>query len=263
MSHANALSATLEVDGREYPIANLRIEGEGNQRIYSLAGQIWLAGQPGATATAYVIGNAAHRLWGKSLGATCRLVISGESFTARVLSLSCDYDPPPSVLEIKLDSMKPIPVKDASPPADSVPEQEIAWSELRSACHRKAWREAWEIVGTDHTGDATPGEVYIFGVAREVRAVTAALKAWREAALPAQALMLRQAETASDVETIRVRRMMARKIGEDAGWQRIKQVVAWESQAAAQHDPEHRRRHERAAARRAIRRGGSDVHGGD
>ena len=129
---------------------------------------------------------------------------------------------------------------------------ELDWGALRSACHRKAWREAWEIVGTDHAGGAMPGEVYIFGVARQARAVTAALKVWREAALPAQTIMLRQVETASDVETLSVRRMMASEIGEDARWQRIKQVAAWESEVAAQHDPEHRRRHARAAATRAV-----------
>lgn len=254
MNIMDTQGATLEINGQVYPLESATYHQNGpltqtlgnGMTIAYQGGDAWIVAQvQGWDFAGVIAGNTHHRGL-----LSCVVHLPGASFTGIVWAVDWSKEPP--VTTLRIEGLRPIPVKDASPPADSVPEQEIAWHELRSACHRKAWREAWEIVGTDHTGGATPGEVYIFGVARQARAVSAALKAWREVALPAQAIMLRQVETASEVETRSVRRMMARKIGEDAGWQRIKQVAAWESEAAAQHDPEHRRRHARAAARRAV-----------
>lgn len=116
---------------------------------------------------------------------------------------------------------------------------DLDWSALRSACHRKAWREAWEIVGTDHTGNATPGEVYIFGLARQARAVAAALASW--------------CYVSGDTGTI---------LFKGASWARIKQIAAWESQAAAQHDPHVMARRAAAVMRLAMASGARITVGG-
>lgn len=256
--------ATLEINNQVYPLESATYHQNGpltqtlgnGMTIAYQGGNAWIVARVQGWDFARVISENPD-LRGLL---PCVVHLPGASFTGTVYAIDWSKEPP--VTTLRIEGLRPIPKEIASPPAASVPEQEIAWSELRSACHRKAWREAWEIVGTDHTGDATPGEVYIFGVARQVRAVTAALKAWREAALPAQTIMLRQVETASDVETLSVRRMMARKIGEDAGWQRIKRVAAWKSQAAAQHDPHVIERRAAAVMRLAMGSGARITVGG-
>lgn len=124
---------------------------------------------------------------------------------------------------------------------------DLDWGALRSACHRKAWREAWGIIGVDHTGDATPGEVYIFGVARQARAVAAALASWRDVFLGPRLVPVRRGFDPKypvhngHYYTIHARVYKALKKEAHAldrhelHWQRIKQIAAWESQAAAQH----------------------------
>ena len=83
----------------------------------------------------------------------------------------------------------------------------------RSTCAARDWRAAWGVVGTDHTGDATPGEVYLLAVARRASATAAALHHWRE---------LRE-------------RVVPLGKG-NVSWQRIKDIAAWESSARAQAD---------------------------
>lgn len=93
---------------------------------------------------------------------------------------------------------------------------DVEWGEVRSACAAKDWRRAWEVVGTDHTGEATPGEAYIFGNARRLACVSAALRHWYLESLG-----------------------MAGFGGRDKTWKdryaRIKVIAAWESSAAAQY----------------------------
>ena len=97
---------------------------------------------------------------------------------------------------------------------------DLDWGALRSAADdRRDWREAWGIVGTDHTGDATPGEVYLLSVARHKSATAAALHHWRE---------LRE-------------RVIPLGKG-NLSWQRIKGIAAWESSARAQYDERGNRR---------------------
>lgn len=104
----------------------------------------------------------------------------------------------------------------AATPDEPIEPVAVDWAELRSACHRRAWQDAWEIVGTDHVGAPAPGEVYIFGVARRDRAVTAALRGWYLESLSWSGFG-----------------------GRDKTWKdrfaRIKQVAAWESKVAAQY----------------------------
>lgn len=112
--------------------------------------------------------------------------------------------------------------------------EDLDWGEVRSACAARDWRRAWEAVGVDHEGDATPGEVYLFGVAKGVRAVSAALFHWRS-------------ERRSEIHErmmARIRHKQAKTPGPhgvpplpeyEASWARIKQVASWESSAAAQH----------------------------
>ncbi len=93
---------------------------------------------------------------------------------------------------------------------------DLDWGEVRSACAAKDWRRAWEVVGTDHEGEATPGEVYIFGNAQRQSAVSAALRHWYLESLSLSGFG-----------------------GCDKTWKgryaRIKTIAAWESSAAAQH----------------------------
>lgn len=123
----------------------------------------------------------------------------------------------------------PIPTLDETTnPAD------VEWGEVRSAVAAKDWRRAWEVVGTDHTGEATPGEAYIFGNARRVACVSAALLHWRD-------------QFKMQVEGIRYeynnRRLRSAKAWRDIpplplyeeSWTRIKAIAAWESSAAAQY----------------------------
>lgn len=112
--------------------------------------------------------------------------------------------------------------------------EDVAWGEVRSACAARDWRRAWEAVGVDHEGDATPGEAYIFGVARRMSAVSAALFHWRS-------------ERRSEIHKrmmARIRHKQAKAAGPhgvaplpeyEASWARIKAIASWESSAAAQH----------------------------
>lgn len=88
----------------------------------------------------------------------------------------------------------------------------IDWGGLRSACARKAWREAWALVGVEHDGDPTPGELYIFGAARPVLSMAAALRGW---------YLESEMMPGVDKPTVWVAR-----------WQRIKGIARWESQTA-------------------------------
>ena len=100
---------------------------------------------------------------------------------------------------------------------------DLDWGALRSAADdRRDWREAWGIVGTNHTGDATPGEVYLLSVARHKSATAAALHHWRKAGMESGTIF----------------------IGADAAraWARIKGIAAWESSARAQYDERGNRR---------------------
>lgn len=105
---------------------------------------------------------------------------------------------------------------------------DVEWGEVRSAVAEKDWRRAWEVVGTDHEGEATPGEAYIFGNARRLACVSAALIAWRGVALPIPSSGLRSSLS-------EVREIGARVLARNARWQRIKTIAAWESSAAAQY----------------------------
>lgn len=121
---------------------------------------------------------------------------------------------------------------------ESTAPHDLDWGEVRSACAAKDWRRAWEVVGTYHEGEATPGEVYIFSNARRASCTSAALMAWRSQALPLQTAMLRYVEASSDVETHTVRKSIALKLGTNEPWTRIKGIAAWESSAAAQYSDE-------------------------
>lgn len=94
--------------------------------------------------------------------------------------------------------------------------EEIKWGELRSACARKDWRVAWEVVGVDCTGQVTLGEVYIFALARRVSAVSAALRHWYLGSL-------RQKKFGDGPYMTWPER-----------YARIKGIAIWESRAAAQ-----------------------------
>ena len=94
---------------------------------------------------------------------------------------------------------------------------DVDWSEIRSATEARDWRRAWQAVGTDHAGDATPGETYLLSKAARAKATAAALVAWRKVEMDAGTIF----------------------IGADAHrvWERIKHIAGWTSQARAQYKP--------------------------
>lgn len=107
--------------------------------------------------------------------------------------------------------------------------EDLDWGEVRSACAAKDWRRAWGAVGIDHEGEATPGEIYIFGAARRAWAVAPALRHWRA-----------ERDAVYD-EHIKQRLRSAQAWREiaplDKGemWRRIKRLAGVGSSAKAQH----------------------------
>lgn len=106
----------------------------------------------------------------------------------------------------------------ASTPAldETTDPADLDWGAIRSACDRRDWREAWGVVGTDHAGDATPGEVYLLSVARHKSATAAALHHWY-------------------LESLLLSGFGARDKTWKARFERIKGIAAWESSARAQY----------------------------
>ena len=85
-----------------------------------------------------------------------------------------------STIEIKMDH-----IVELNAPTPS----EIKWGELRSACvcatlageNMPSWAAAWRWAGTDHEGEASPGELYLLAEAARTGSLRAALKAWEDA----------------------------------------------------------------------------------
>jgi hypothetical protein len=131
---------------------------------------------------------------------------------------------------IAVHDLKAIP---ATPTLDEpTAPADIDWSEIRSATEARDWRRAWQAVGTDHAGDATPGETYLLSKAARAKATAAALVAWRQDAhvLYSSALANRDALPQTSAHALR-------ELATCAAWQRIKRIAGWSSQAAAQYKP--------------------------
>jgi hypothetical protein len=131
---------------------------------------------------------------------------------------------------IAVHDLKAIP---ATPTLDEpTAPADIDWSEIRSATEARDWRRAWQAVGTDHTGDATPGETYLLSKAARAKATAAALVAWRQDAhvLYSSALANRDALPQTSAHALR-------ELATCAAWQRIKRIAGWTSQARAQYKP--------------------------
>ena len=124
---------------------------------------------------------------------------------------------------------------------------DVDWSEIRSATEARDWRRAWQAVGTDHAGDATPGETYLLSKAAHAKATAAALVAWRNALLEPRLAPQRRAfdplnadhvERQPQFEQRHRKAMTSEAHALDAhgeSWQRIKRIAGWTSQAAAQY----------------------------
>jgi hypothetical protein len=105
--------------------------------------------------------------------------------------------------------------------------EDVAWGEVRSSCAARDWRRAWEAVGVDHEGGVTPGEVYIFGAARLLACVSAALFHWRAAYRTEL-----EDRTYYHHPGLRVPPSMPPY---EASWARIKAIASWRSSAKAQY----------------------------
>lgn len=139
---------------------------------------------------------------------------------------------------------------------------DVDWSEIRSATEARDWRRAWQAVGTDHTGDATPGETYLLSKAARAKATAAALVAWRDALLEPRLAPHRRAfdplnadhvERQPQFEQRHRKAMTSEAHALDAhgeSWQRIKRIAGWTSQARAQYDERGNRRGRLQAALR-------------
>ena len=130
---------------------------------------------------------------------------------------------------------------------------DLDWGALRSAADdRRDWREAWGIVGTDHVGEATPGEVYLLSVARHKSATAAALWQWR-AEFKATVDGARNGHNAKRLRSAKAWRDIAPLPLYEEAWARIKGIAAWESSARAQYDERGNRRGRLQAAARDWR----------
>ena len=130
----------------------------------------------------------------------------------------------------------------ATPTLDELTDPaDLDWGTIRSTCAARDWRAAWGVVGTDHTGDATPGEVYLLAVARRASATAAALHHWR-AEFKATVDAARNDHNAKRLRSAKAWRDIAPLPLYEESWQRIKRIAAWESSARAQYDERGNRR---------------------
>lgn len=128
-----------------------------------------------------------------------------------------------------VSEMAAVPVRAVAPlVALDTPDapRELEWGELRSACAARDWQRAWGVVGTDHAGAWTVGELYLLDKARRARAVAAALLMWRH--IHRNDLDFGMLGVPED------RKFQAACLAKDALWQRLKLMAAWESDAVAQ-----------------------------
>lgn len=201
--------ATIEVDGEVYELTHAAIRdntqtytGSRGERYTMRIGPEWLAVQLSAEGWDFP-----KRFSDDPF--PCRVHVPGRdpvTGNARVMGFGA------GLVSLHIHDLKPIP---ATPSLDEPTDPaDLDWGTIRSSCARRDWRAAWGVVGTDHTGDATPGEVYLLSVARHKSATAAALHHWRKAEMESGTIF----------------------IGTDAAqaWQRIKGIAAWESSARAQ-----------------------------
>jgi hypothetical protein len=208
--------ATIEVDGEVYALTSATyyedeaIEGmtQTGRRVTGYRGEPLIEAHVSGWAFADVIMRADYRGH-----IPCRVTLDGATFDG--IAWATEWTPDPPVTQLRVERLKiapPTPTLDEpTAPAD------IDWSEIRSATEARDWRRAWQAVGTDHAGDATPGETYLLSKAARAKATAAALVAWRKVEMDAGTIF----------------------IGADAArvWERIKRIAGWTSQAAAQYKP--------------------------
>lgn len=205
--------ATIEVNGEVYALTNTTMRD--NTQTYTTAGGEFYAVQSGGRWLDAETSDSRARALVHNGALRCRVELGGLAYTGYVMltGWSAGF----SSIRLRVEDIKPIPATPAPTLDELTDPADLDWGALRSAADdRRDWREAWGIVGTDHTGDATPGEVYLLSVARHKSATAAALYHWRKAEMESGTIF----------------------IGADAAraWQRIKGIAAWESSARAQYD---------------------------
>lgn len=208
------MSDAVQLDGKVYPLTDAGIhspretyhDGFGRSAVVQVASP-WIEGtmQGEATRELYFAGPPTYR--------KCQVMLNGATYAGRLLIAGWRNNP--SRVDVHIDQLEAI---SATPTLDEpTAPADVDWSEIRSATEARDWRRAWQAVGTDHAGDATPGETYLLSKAARAKATAAALVAWRKVEMDAGTIF----------------------IGADAArvWQRIKRIAGWTSQAAAQYTP--------------------------
>ena len=215
--------ATLEVDGKVYALASATIEQTMGTRT-TRRGEVWKVreGLPWAAVTTH---DMTARLLHDKGPMRCRVNFGGAVYEgmAWVIAWS-DSD---SEVIMRVEELEPVAFLAVPTLDETTNPADVEWGEVRSAVAAKDWRRAWEVVGTDHMGEATPGEAYIFGNARRLACVSAALMAWRHVEMPPGfgASVWRRLTGPEG----RFGNAYASR------WARIKVIAAWESSAAAQY----------------------------
>lgn len=243
--------ATIEVDGEVYTLTNPTyyageaIEGmtQTGRRITGLRGEPFIeASVSGWEFATVVIRNNDPRE-----AIPCRVTMGGGVvFTARACAV--EWSPNPPVTQLRIENLVAIPAAPAAPTLDELTDPaDLDWGTIRSTCAARDWRAAWGVVGTDHAGAATPGEVYLLSVARHKSATAAALKAWCNVAM----LLNTRGENLGASRATRT--LLKGQLQQDSRWQRIKRIAAWESSARAQYDERGNRRGRLQAAMRDWR----------
>lgn len=226
--------ATIEVDGAVYTLASSAMND--NTQTYTTGSGDLYTMRIGAACAHVMTRDFAAQALVKGAPHPCRLTLGGTAYTGYVWVEGWSHSD--QQVDLIVENLEAIP---ATPTLDELTDPaDLDWGALRSAADdRRDWREAWGIVGTDHTGDATPGEVYLLSVARHKSATAAALHHWRE---------LRE-------------RVIPLGKG-NLSWQRIKGIAAWESSARAQYDERGNRRGRlQAAVRERTRIRRTTTHG--
>ena len=200
--------ATIEVGGEVYELASSTMH-DNTQTYTTASGDLYVMRIGAARAHAMTKDFAAQALV-KGAPHPCRLTLGGLAYTGHVWVEGWSHSD--QQVDLIVENLEPIP---AAPTLDELTDPaDLDWGTIRSTCAARDWRAAWGVVGTDHTGDATPGEVYLLAVARRASATAAALHHWRHVC-----------EQRRDVPLA----------PGNVSWQRIKRIAAWESSARAQY----------------------------
>lgn len=232
---SDEMISTIEVRGKVYPLATMRSDDQ-HVRHYDRHGNSCVTGHEPMTLIVSVTADGARELYFSTTNPTpCRISFFGKVvYVARAVAMGHGTNPQQTDLYIDaITAVRDIP---ATPTLDEpTAPADVDWSEIRSATEARDWRRAWQAVGTDHTGDATPGETYLLSKAARAKAAAAALVAWRKVEMPLRMARIDERHENGGLAPDLMRNGL-HNLARTEGWQRIKRIAGWVSQARAQYN---------------------------